>query len=193
MSKPPLEPTTSSPMKSPQLIEALQEHLAKVQEVHTEALLLLAEISPKVKKRSEATIEELNDIGFLCRELGNLYDEMRKDANAHQDLVGKTIAYIRITETMNDENPDLTVRSNLATGTPKVRARTKTAKRGTPEYEALCRHFGVSEEAAQAGVFSAHYVHMGEYVSDLVEAGQPLPPGIELGLPVYSTTFKRRK
>ncbi len=178
-------------MNCKELTKALAEHHAALYKLHEQATALLIEVEPLTKGRTE--LGELVDLGIVLREVERMHDELRKDAAAHKEVIGKVIAFRKITATMNDEDPDLRVRGDLGSGMPNVRFRTKVPKRGTPEYVAMCKSFGMGQEIIDSGVFQAHYVHMGEYASDLVEAGLNLPPGVELSAPIYTTTFRRKK
>ena len=180
-------------MKPSELIQEFEKLMERFTLLHTTTLDFFDLLQPIVKDREGANLEDLCDLGFLCREIERLTDEMRKDAKAHKELIGKVIAYRRISETMNDENPDLVVRGSLASGSPEMRMRTVIPKRGTPEFADLCRSFGMGDIAIDGALFTPHYIRLADHVTSLIEAGVPKPPGVELSEPVYSTVFRRKR
>ncbi len=173
------------------LTERLKAHLSKVVALHAEGFGILKDAADFIRS-AESPLSDMVDLGYLLRDCERHHDELRKDAKAHQELAGKVIAYRRIQDTMNEECPDLKVQGNLATGTPELKSRVKIPKKGTPEYAALCAHFGITNSAIDGALFSPHYVRIADYAHEIQEAGGSLPPGVELGQPHYSTIFRKR-
>lgn len=145
-------------------------------------------------KRQDLDDTEKVDVGFLCREFENELDEMRKEVKARKETIGRLIALIVTRESL--ENPERArgnMRGSLAIAVPDVQMRPRMPKKGTPEWKQLCRTFGLSEEAIEAELFSPHWVHFSEHLTDLAAKGEPIPDGLLGTEPQPQCTFRRRK
>ena len=116
------------------------------------------------------------DLGTLCdtiyalKESGKLLEESRKEV----DRLVRQLEYeaCQLYVMTSDGEP---VRTEYCTASPDVKQTVITPKKGTPEYEALCRHFNVDPD----GPFAPHWTKMIDHVSAELAAGRPLPPGCD--------------
>lgn len=153
----------------------------------------LQEVIAKVKAGAPYSVEDLCDIGFLCRELNKISDELRKEAEAKKDLIGMKIAYIMTERSVSEPDINMTVHGELATGSPDVKTAAAIPKWGSPEYKALCDYFKIPEEAQQTGMFSVNYNRMADIITRMAEEGKNPPPGVLKTYPKFSTVFRERK
>lgn len=142
-------------------------------------------------KSAETEPRDLVDMGYFCRKIRERADELRKDADARLELIGKVIC-IRL---IDPNAGDLVARARgkYAVGTPDLKMVATVPKKGSPEYLALLKHFGVDESAIKAGLFNANWKRLKDMTTELTEQGVPLPPGIGEPYPEYRTIFRSNK
>lgn len=171
----------------------------KLQDVFGECQLLynlvygfLSEATPTIKSKVLDN-SELTDFGYLCRELENLFDELRKEAKARKELCGAIIAYRLIKESLTD--PTITMRSKgtLATGTPDIKMQAALPKKFSEEYFQLTTFFGVPRDVAETGILRLDWKKVTEYCTKLTEDGKPIPEGFGKKYPLYSTVYRKTK
>lgn len=145
-------------------------------------------------KADAFTLEDECDLGFLCREIAEVYDEMRKEAKARQELFGRRIAEVQGRAAMRGEleDDDLTVRGELATGVPSIKSIPKIPKTGSEEYLVLCRWFGIPVDLAQSGAVKFSFTHLQAFCEAARATGIDVPPGIVGTYSEPMTTFRRK-
>jgi len=183
----------------PKPIQIKKGAAKQLQKVFEEAQLLynlvygfLSEATPAIKSKALDNIE-LTDFGFLCRELENLFDELRKECKARKELCGSIIAYRLIKKSLTD--PTITMKSKgvLAIGTPDIKMQVALPKKFTEEYFQLTDFFGVPRDVAETGVLRLDWKKVTEYCTKLTEDGKPIPEGFGKKYPLYSTVYRRTK
>lgn len=146
--------------------------------------------------KMELSMEDLVDMGYLCRDMERYLDEMRKEVKSRKELIGKLLAFHVAQQSLNDtEKLQVTVKGELATGTPDVKLQPKIPEPKTEEFSQLMEYFGLSRDRL-AGIedcLRLSFNGMRDLVSRLAEEGYPMPPGVVKTWPVYTTTFRRRK
>lgn len=151
--------------------------------------LMSASDDMKAKKLSTS---DLADVGFLCRELERLSDDLRKDCKARKELAGKIISFIVTQESLNDDSANDTVRGELATATPYVKQLPRLPARGSAMYSAFCKDLGVPQNVIDQGVIKIDWKGAIEFVTERMQDGLPLPKGISETYPEFSCVFRRR-
>lgn len=141
------------------------------------------------KKYSDA---DLCDMGFFCKQMESLLDELRKETKARKELIGRIIAFNRTKAFIADPTIDPTVRGKYATGTPDVRQEAELPKKGTDEYFAFTDHFGVPRGVAEQGILKLDWNSVGDMCTQLAEDGKKMPPGLGRMIPKYVTTFRKK-
>lgn len=131
----------------------------------------------------------LVDLGYLCREMANYADELRKEATARQELIGKLIAVSVAQQNLEDPSADQTVRGDLANGTPDVTQAAALPKFGTPEYDALCKFLGLTGTGVQRGIVGFSFTRLSALVTEMAGKGQNPPPGVLKTYPKFTTVF----
>lgn len=153
---------------------------------------LLTDLSANVKSRSTYSLEDLVDLGFLCREISRLVDDLRKECNARQELIGKVIALEVTQESVAGTRTDPTVRGTLATGTPDVKPIASVPRPGTPAYASMCAHFGLDGEAVENQMFEFRFKRIGDWLLRLAEEGRDPPKGFLQTYQKFSTVFRKK-
>jgi len=163
--------------------------------VHKELYELMAEIDSAAKERVIRPEPDMVDIGFLCRETETVFDEMRKEVKARKELLGKIISVWHTEGVMKGEITKESAQGILATGSPDVSQQPKIPKRGTPEFLALMKFLGVSEElsSGERPPIQFDWNGMGVLMGERARQGLPVPPGITKMYPVFTTVFRGRK
>lgn len=188
--------TTKYSQKQVQIKEGVAK---KLQDISGECQLLynmvygfLSEVTPSIKSKVLSN-SELTDFGFLCRELANLFDELRKECKARQELCGSIIAYRLIQESLSDPTITMKSKGTLATGTPDIKMQAALPKKFSEEYFKLTDFFGVPRDVAEAGILRLDWKRVTEYCTQLTQDGTPIPEGFGKKYPLYSTVFRRKK
>ena len=152
----------------------------------------LLKILQRVQKLGEYSLEEMTDLGFLCREMGKQLDEFRKECVAKQELIGKIIAVILTKKSVADPGIELTVRGRLASGSPDVRQVPVFPEVGSDDYLRLFFHFGITNtELIKRKLVRFHWPEFVVYLTELAEAGKPTPDGLKKTFAKFSTTFRK--
>lgn len=171
---------------------ALQEMLERVKDTGFNLQVMLTSLLNKMRSNSYSK-EELADLGFLCRRLELMFDELRKEAKARHEIAGMMVAKIVISESMSDDpNASLTVKGKIGTCEPSVKQAPEIPRRGTKEYVELCAHFGLNEEAIGNAILEPHYVRMCDYVTKQISEGKGPPPGVRLRSTTFSASYRKR-
>lgn len=173
------------------LVQNAKQILEKLQGLQLELLEHLFQVTDNVKK-GELRLPDLTDIGYFSREVEDLLDEIRKEFKARKELIGRVIAYEVTKNSLNDDAPS-SVRGVYAIGTPDVRPIPAIPRAGSPDYELLCNHFGLSKDLTEKGVVQFHFNRLVELVAELQASGKNLPPGITKTTPNFSTVFRKIK
>ena len=152
----------------------------------------LTEMIEKVK-RGEYPPEILVDLGFLCREMGKVSDDLRKECEAKKDLIGRMVALSVAQQDLDSPGADQTVRGELASGTPDVSQQAAIPKFGTPEYGALCAFLGLTGDAVQKGIVGFSFTRLSQMVTEMASQGRNPPPGVLKTYPKFQTVFVSKR
>lgn len=184
---------------NPKPIQIKKGVVRKLQIVFSECQLLynlvygfLSGATPTIKSKALDNAE-LTDFGYLCRELENLFDELRKEAKARKELCGNIIAYRLIKASLTDPTITMKARGTLATGTPDVKMQAALPKKFTEEYFKITDFFGVPRDVAETGILRLDWKKVTEYCTQLTEDGKPIPEGFGKKYPLYSTVYRKTK
>ncbi len=162
----------------------------KFVDLHADFTNFLAETHPDIAKASLA-MGHYADQGLLCREMEEFADELRKEAKARKELVGKLIAAKAAQETLGG-NPVTCVKGTLGMALPETKLQGRPPERDTAEYFQFLRHLGVPEKLLQDGMpLKVDWKGLTEYLSERAEKGEPVPPGITKTYPLFMSTFRR--
>lgn len=141
----------------------------------------------------EMKTADMVDIGFLSRELEDLFDSLRKECKARKELFGKIIAVKQTQLVTQDPTLDLNVMGSLAQAKPQSRQIPIVPKAGTQEYIDMMEYFGVKKEFVDVGILEPHYMHMSDYFSKLASEGGRAPKGLLKLVPNPTCDFVARR
>lgn len=144
-------------------------------------------------KSKRLTSETLCDFGFFCREMSKIFDELRKEANARQDLCGQIIAYRLIQASINDPSLKMKVKGQFSSGTPDVKMQAALPVKFTDDYYKITDYLKVPRDVAASGVLRLDWKQVTEFITKLMNEGKPVPEGFGKQYPVYVTTYRRTK
>jgi hypothetical protein len=170
--------------------KALLDILRKLQDVSNELDVFLYQTEPL----EDLQPGEMVDIGYLCRDAATQLDEMRKKANKRKDLLGRMIFAIVTARCVAEPTLKPHMLGGLAVAEPNAINSPTVPKTGTQEYIDLCKHFGISDEAIAAGLFTPHWKHIQDYIDARFDPSKPLPeiPGITKIHPNPRCKFRKR-
>lgn len=137
--------------------------------------------------------EELCDFGFICRELENVFDELRKEVKARKELCGQIIAYRLVQASVMDPTIKMKVQGQFATGTPDVKMQMELPKKFTEEYFQITDHFRVPRNVAETGILRLDWKAVTEHCTKLMQDGKQTPNGFGKKYPKYQTVYRKRK
>jgi len=135
---------------------------------------------------------ELCDFGYICRELENVFDELRKEVKARKELCGQIIAYQLITASVADPTTKLKVQGQFASGTPDVKMQMELPKKFTEEYYKITDHFGIPRKIAETGILRLDWKAVTEHCTKLLQDGKQIPQGFGKKYPKYATVYRKR-
>ncbi len=179
-------------------VDELNAIRLKLLKFQLDSSALFHDILDLIKSESYTPVDGC-DIGWCFREIENYADELRKEAKARKELIGRLLAFRVTQDAMND--PDLlskegalTIRGRFCSGTPEVKQQGAQPKRGSEDYVKLCNFFGITDDALiESGTVQFSFNKLGDLVSGLMVDGKQLPPGITKTYPLYSTIFRTKK
>lgn len=142
-------------------------------------------------KQQKYSPSELVDLGFLCREAETLLDDWRKDAKARKEIAGSLIAMKVTQDSVSNPNTPDTVKGTLARATAQCRMAPVLPSRTSPEYIMLLKSLGFTDQVIGKKYVDIHWKHLEEHVTELAEAGLPMPSGLGKTFPTFTATFTR--
>ena len=154
----------------------------------------LQAIIRKVKtnpQTGEYDLPTLVDLGFLCREINTISDELRKEAQAKQMLIGKLIAGEITKASLAGEISSPTVRGELATGTSDVREIASCPKPGSPEFIEMAQHLGLPDDIVYGKLMTFHFLGLSDWLTERAGEGKSVPKGLKR-YTEFKTIFRRK-
>lgn len=137
-------------------------------------------------------IQELADWAYALSECEKMLDRLRKDAKAAKEMAEK-ICCLLYTK-LGEGGP---IRTEHVTATPRVKFMASIPKQSTnPEaFARLMEHLGIPREMWEKDVVRPHWPGFTDFFTECLEAGKPLPPGIDPDktYPLYALTLRKRK
>jgi len=164
----------------------------EVQSVYNLVYGFLAKNNEQIKSK-KLNSEELCDFGFICRELENLFDELRKEVKARKDLCGQIIAYRLVQNSLSDPSIKMQVDGQLATGIPDVKMQAALPNKFTEEYYQLTDYFDVPKKVAELGILKLDWKTVVEFLTKQMNEGKQIPKGFGKQYPQYITVYRKRK
>jgi hypothetical protein len=152
----------------------------------------MMEITDPLKSKTVSN-EDMCDIGYFCREISTMLNELRKEVQARQELCGSLIAFNRTKDLVTDPGLSMKVSGKYASGTPDCKMQAALPKKFTPEYYDFCEALGVPGKVARQGVLRLDWNMVTEVCTDMLAQGKPVPPGLGKKYPKYVTTFRKKK
>jgi len=171
----------------------LKDDLSHVRDTFMGVVGNLQDIIRRVKKNaSDLTYDRPNlvDLGFLCREIAAIADELRKEANAKQMLIGKLIAMEVTKASIAGEISSPTVRGTLATGTPDVREIASCPKPGSPQFKEVAAFLGLPEDQLDGKLMSFRFTGLSDWLTEAAAKGKRVPECINR-YTEFKTIFRR--
>lgn len=172
----------------------LKDHLDHVMQIFMVVTSDMQAVIRKVKKNENDPTysrEDLVDLGFLCREMTRLSDELRKEANAKQQLIGKVIALEVTRASLAGDISSPTVRGTLATGTPDVREIASCPKPGSPQFKEVAEFLGLPEDQQDGNLYSLRFTGLSDWLTKMAEEGKDVPKAINR-YTEFKTIFRKR-
>lgn len=133
------------------------------------------------------------DHGILCRDIEELFEELRKEVKARKELCAKLIAVETMRSSLESGNSGTaSVRGFLGIATPDVKIQPKIPNKGTPEYFELMKAVGVSDELLKDNApVKFDWDKLGEFVTKRIKDGKPVPAGVTQTYTQFVATFRR--
>jgi len=173
-------------------VERLKTLYHDLESLYDVAYSALQEILEKAKGQVY-TQGEMVDLGFFCREMEVLCDDLRKESKAKKDFFGKLICHAATEATLNSQGAIEPVPGQYATGRPDMKPIPAIPKFGTDEYWKLCDYFEIPKDMQRTGCVQFHFRHLQTLIEQLIRQGKNPPDGIQKTYPDYKTVFVRKK
>ena len=146
-------------------------------------------LTDKVRKEKRLTEGLLADIGYEERELERLLDHHRKESKARSLGIGVEIT-AKVLERFGRSQGEMKARGKYANAAPEIKKEPVVPRRGDPEYRELLAALGVRQSVIEAGALQIHFVHMGEFLTELALGSIP-PPAQLKSKPVAKVTYRK--
>lgn len=146
---------------------------------------------------SDFSVEDLADIGFLCRETAKSFDELRKEAEAKHNaiihIICKRFAEQMAADPIGDHNGK--IRGQYCSCSPDVQSVPKLPnyKRDPQAWIKFCEYFGITGDAAEKGLISFHWNNINEYLAPKFALGEPMPDGVGETVPKFVARFTKKR
>lgn len=174
-------------------VETFLDHLSHVRDTFMAVTGDMQDMIRRVKKNASEPVYDrpnLVDLGFLCREIAAIADELRKEANAKQMLIGKLIAMEVTKASIAGEISSPTVRGTLATGTPDVREIASCPKPGSPQFKEVAEFLGLPEDQFDGKLMSFRFTGLSDWLTEMAAQGKRVPECINR-YTEFKTIFRR--
>jgi hypothetical protein len=140
----------------------------------------------------QTTIEDLVDSGYICREMSNIADDLRKSCDDKKNCIGHYLAARAAVSAIQDDEL-LALRGELATATTDISVKPKLPKEGSKEYVDLMRWLGVSDEQINSSVLRPSFSGIQEILTERAKDGKQPPPGISVTFTEATVVFRKKK
>lgn len=171
------------------MLQKAQEIYAKVLKAHREIYSKLAPLRATSARLND--IKELADTAYAMNKAYAYLDDLRKEVKGTKELCERMACLLWAK--LNEGDP---IRTKHVTATPNIKMTASVPKRHKdPEkFEALMRFLKIPQELWELEVVRPHWPSFIEYTSKRLEAGLPLPDGIDPSAvyPVYSLILRGR-
>lgn len=142
-------------------------------------------------KKGKANDAQLVDVGFLLREMENVFDECRKEAKARKELISRLLAAKAIDSLNDPEGAQGRFDGNLASAIPDAKIYPKIPRPGSDDYLALMEFMGVPAPVAALGLLKPSFTATQEWLQERAAEGKN-PPNC-LGTYTDAVCIFRRK
>lgn len=160
---------------------------------HKKLYELIAETHLQIMQGQCQIEPDLVDQGLLAREIKEWCDDLRKEAQARELLLGKIIAASTAQKMMAGDYKGEPVRGEFSTGTPNVKEQPKLPDMGTAAYVDLLMAMGVPIAVAMEAPIKMDWQKTGDWFTKRLEEGKEVPDCITKRYPVFTTQFRRVK
>jgi hypothetical protein len=167
--------------------EELRALWLQAQKLELDAKGLASAVPGKVAVLSVA---DATDVGFLCREISNICDSLKKTFKARQDLVGQSLALKSGAAAIRGE--DLKLEGELARGSVSCDNEPRIPHHDSPEFLQLMAWLGVPPEVASRGALRPSFRRLTDEINRRVSNGEKLPPGINAAYAKMTVTFRKK-
>jgi len=158
-------------------LNLLLEQYVGLRQCYLDTYALLAEIRDCVREH-KADYKITNNVDFLyvMRETSKIANDLRKECDGIIKIFENVTCALWVTQ--NEAGP---IRGALATGSPdlKVGVNLPNQNREPEKFEALMNFFKIPNDAVKNKVVKLYWPGLCEHISNLIEEGKPLPPGID--------------
>lgn len=174
-------------------VKTLMELTDVLKDLHHKVYEHLTLIDERMKS-GQTGIQDMVDLGFLCREQEDLLDEMRKNAKARREFTQRLLVTKWTGAAMTaDPLPD-TIRATLASANNfRIKKMAQLPEYGGKDYVLYMESLGIPKEVIQKGLVKPDWEQTAEHVTVLLEDGKKLPPGIGQTWNIYTCTFIRTR
>jgi len=164
----------------------------QLKDLHHKLYEHLSLMDERIKANNAYSNVDLADLGFLCREQEELSDEMRKNSKVRKELISKVLVLKYAAAAMSE--PFDSIKGNYARASAfRIKKIGKIPEYGSPDYIAYMESLGIPKEVIDKGLVKPDWEQTSERLTQLIEDGKKLPPGIGQTWDVYTCTFTRTR
>lgn len=174
-------------------VNTLKDLTDKIKTLHHEVYEHLSLIDERMKK-GQTSIQDMVDLGFLCREQEDLLDEMRKNAKARKEFTERLLVTNWTGAAMTANPLPDSIKATLASASNfRIKTIAELPEHGGDDYIVFMRSLEIPEEVIKKGLVKPDWEKTIEHLTTLKEDGKKLPPGLGKTWDKYTCTFTRSR
>lgn len=174
-------------------VRGLLALLNTAKQFHAQLYDALSLIDDRIKKQ-QYSLPDIVDIGFLCREMSELFDVMRKDATKRCNLSQMSLVTQYTASALTDNPLPESITGTLASArNMRINKIAELPEFGGTDYIAYMESLGIPDEVIKKGLVKPDWSNTKEHITTLLEDGKKLPPGFGQTWNEYVCTFYRTR
>lgn len=158
-----------------EVLDKLKSAFQLMKQLQLELHAVLSTVQPTVGRMA---LGEAVDSGFLCRELSNIMEDLRKNLDARKELIGRVLAMRTAQQALQGE--ELKLEGELATASPSITVKPKLPEKHTHDWVQLMRFLGCTDKQIHEDMLRPSWKEIqGKIEAAMAEGKECTLPGVD--------------